>query len=291
MLRLAKQAWPSHLVTVSVDNEYSCKPVLDGLPENFELVGRFRAGTVLYNAKVPPSRGNRPRIWGERLGNLAQLADEPSTPWETTQVWIYGRSVEMHTKRFEAVWKSAGPDRRLCVVITRDPSGRLEDSDFFSTHRKADSREVIEDAADRWSLEACFRDSKQHLGLEGVCNGFARRRHRRKKKVSGPDNEPGREPMASKRTVPMGLLVYGLVVVWVLENGQPELDIVRVRRLSPWWRHKTTVSFADMLAAFRRQFWEEAYSLTSYSSSSPDRLADDPSEHHSDEHHLERWTA
>ena len=82
-------------------------------------------------------------------------------------MWICGRSVEMHTKRFEAVWKSAGPDRRLCVVITRDPRGRLEDSDFFSTHRNADSREVIEHAADRWSLEACFRDSKHTWGLRG----------------------------------------------------------------------------------------------------------------------------
>ena len=50
--------------------------------------------------------GEKTHGWGERLGNLAQLADEPSTLWETTQVWIDGRSVEMHTKRFEAVWMS-----------------------------------------------------------------------------------------------------------------------------------------------------------------------------------------
>jgi hypothetical protein len=52
-----------------------------------------------------------------------------------------------------------------------------------------------------------------------------------------------------QRTVPFGLLCASLVVCWYTTQGQPALDVAAHRALSPWYRHKHAVSFADMLTA------------------------------------------
>ena len=46
---------------------------------------------------------------------------------------------------------------------------------------------------------------------------------------------------------------YALVVIWYLEHGNSEDDVARVRSDAPWYRHKKTPSFTDMLAALRRE--------------------------------------
>ena len=50
-------------------------------------------------------------------------------------------------------------------------------------------------------------------------------------------------------------MVYGIVVLWYLEQGDATRDVRRVARLSPWYRRKTVPSFPDMLQALRRETW------------------------------------
>ena len=55
------------------------------------------------------------------------------------------------------------------------------------------------------------------------------------------------------RTTPMAFWAYSLVVLWCLTVGEH----TRGARfpLLPWYASKKTPSFADMLAALRRESW------------------------------------
>ena len=55
----------------------------------------------------------------------------------------------------------------------------------------------------------------------------------------------------------------GAPIAWYALHGNPNADLDARRRNAPWYRHKTTISYADMLAALRRQlirdeFWAQA---------------------------------
>jgi len=76
----------------------------------------------------------------------------------------------------------------------------------------------------RWPIEVTFHDSKQHLGLGEAEN---------------------RKTKAVRRTVPTGLLMYSLVVLWhecIRKKPAPHL-----RK----WTGKEHASFAEMVAALR----------------------------------------
>jgi len=53
---------------------------------------------------------------------------------------------------------------------------------------------------------------------------------------------------------------YAVTVLWYLHHGKPEDDVARVRREAPWYQHKKTPSFIDMLAAVRREIWKTRFS-------------------------------
>ena len=77
----------------------------------------------------------------------------------------------------------------------------------------------------RWSIEVTFHDAKQHLAV---------------------GRENNRTPGGAEATVPMGFMLYSLIVIWH-ETASPA--VVAGLRDYPGKRHP---SFADMLAALRR---------------------------------------
>ena len=83
------------------------------------------------------------------------------------------------------------------------------------------------DAA-RWSLEVTNHDAKGQLGFEQP-QGWTRQ--------------------AVKRTAPMAMLLYSLVVVWFSTEGHRFYHVPH----RPWYIGKTQASFADMLATLRTQ--------------------------------------
>ena len=112
----------------------------------------------------------------------------------------------------------------------------------------------------RWTLEVTIRDTKQHLHIEQIQNGYVHRdepadSHRKTR--PGPQASEHKEPVASRRTTPLFMLGFGVVVWWYLLHGDPQRDIKWTKMIAPWWRHKTTISFGDMLQSFRRQMERE----------------------------------
>jgi hypothetical protein len=89
----------------------------------------------------------------------------------------------------------------------------------------------------RWTIETAHQEAKAH----GV--GQARNRVQR----------------AVERTVPFGFLCQTITIAWYALHGNPTADLTARRQAAPWYHHKTTVSYTDMLAALRRELIRHEY--------------------------------
>ena len=106
------------------------------------------------------------------------------------------------------------------------------DEVFFTTDRALSPAQIVEAFVRRWSLETTFQEAREHLGLETLRNWSA---------------------SAVKRSVPLLLGLYSLIVVWFgLHVEEPE----RFRLERPWYK-KTSVTFSDMLSAARGDILSE----------------------------------
>jgi len=243
-----------HLVA---DAEYACKTVVRHLPDKVSFTGPMTMDAALYDPPGPYRGRGRRRLKGKRLVSPKQLVAQTSTPWKKLTLTIYGREVTLLVKAQQALWYTVAGSQRLSVVVTRDPAGRLRDGAFFSTDEESSARDILVQYARRWEIEVAFPNAKQTMGLEDPQNGW----WRRKAGTPRPKKRPGPNPRGKKgettvnHTLMLVFTAYALVVLWYLEHGNRQDDVARVRREAPWYRHKHTPSFTDMLAALRRQIW------------------------------------
>jgi hypothetical protein len=261
LLGVARRWWPERRFEITVDQAYACKTVFRALDKQMVLTGPIRDDAALYAAQPPEHHGRgRKTLWGPKIHSPKDLAEDPSVPWQEISVIMYGVEMTLLIKSCQARWKSAGAEQVITITVTRDPKGIYKDAYFLRTEPNAAPQDVLTLVCCRWSLEVAIRDGKQHLHLEQIENGYV---HRPKKKQkpgkmpSGPQAPIELEPVASKRTVPLFMLGMTFVARWYLEFGQPKQDLRWARFLAPWWRHKTSISFGDMLQAFRRQMEKE----------------------------------
>ena len=90
---------------------------------------------------------------------------------------------------------------------------------------------IVARYAARWSIEVAIEDAKQSTGV-----GQAR----------------NRTATAVARTVPFGLAVQTLIVIWYAGHGHsPEIAADR-RAAAPWYRTKTEPAYHDMIITLRR---------------------------------------
>ena len=104
----------------------------------------------------------------------------------------------MQVKTQQALYYKAGGSRLLTIVLTRDRDGKRPDSMFYCTQLDWTPRQILTAYSYRGAIECTFENSKQFLGLEDPAN---------------------RLPQAVKRTAPMALWLYTLVVVWFHVSG------------------------------------------------------------------------
>ena len=255
---------PSRLF-VTGDAEYACQTLLRSLEPSVTFIGPMVMNAALYEPAGVQSGRGRPRKKGRRLESPCQLAARTSMPWRRTTLAIYGRKIEVLVKSVTCLWYTVSGTRLLRVVVTKDPTGRIEERAYFSTDSSLSAEELLERFSRRWMIEVSFRDAKQNLGLEEPQNGWSRRRKGRRKgrKRPGPQARGRRGERATQHTFPLIFLAYAVVVIWYLENGRPQEDLKRARKRMSWYRTKTAPSFNDMLVALRRQIWAG-------------RLSDDP---------------
>ncbi len=226
---------PGRTIYVAGDTTYTNRTTMEGRPANVEVVGRLRVDAALFASPPPrqPGQRGRSRKRGDRLPTpqaMAVTRTEHGT-WHRLRVTLYGKTVTPLVFRGTALWYGALRDQPVGFVVLRDPSGRRRDEAFFCTctDRSVSVRFVLEAYAKRWALEVTFFDCKQSLGFED------------------PQNQTAQ---AVRRTAPFAGVVYALVALW----GAQEVAAGRAPRWvpRPWYRHKASLSFADLLAAFRQ---------------------------------------
>jgi phosphatidylserine/phosphatidylglycerophosphate/cardiolipin synthase-like enzyme len=137
-------------------------------PLDIELVSRLRMDAALH-APAPPRRakGSRGRKakHGAPLGNLDSRARSLKS-FRKHRVSIYGKSVELLAREFEAYWRAI--DAVIKAVITRDPNRPRRRAFLMSTDLRLSAVDLTESFAMRWSIEQLFSVAKNQMGLDSA---------------------------------------------------------------------------------------------------------------------------
>ncbi len=201
------------------------------------LVSRFNLDAAIYAPAPPYSGRGRPRVKGQKLPSPREVAADPGTDWTCLNVAWYGGthkdvSVCSGTGRWYRRGSAATPVR---WVLVRDSDGRRSDEAFFTTDLTMSPQQIIETFVRRWGQETTFEEARALLGLETLRN---------------------RSASAVRRSVPMLLGVYSLIVVWFARHVRtPDAH----KHSTPWYS-KECVTFSDMLAAARQDILREIFS-------------------------------
>jgi hypothetical protein len=174
--------------------------------------------------------------------------------WERVAVDRYGFVETVEVAVVDCVWYgSFGNTPGRCVLV-RDPgSAKAYELALFTTDVAATPAMVVECFSVRWSIEPANATGKQHMGV-----GQAR----------------NRLPQAVRRTVPFGMLVQSLVIVWYAVSGyHPEVVDTR-RRAEPWYDLKSEPSFEDMITKLRKAIIVARFSGVDRGQPDPEILRD-----------------
>jgi DDE superfamily endonuclease len=229
---------PDRALHLCADGAYATLAGAD-LPRT-HLTSRMRRDAALYEPAPPPTgRRGRPRTKGDRLPTPPQIATQARTrDWAKVTIDVRGRALDKLVLTRDVLWYGVNPNALVRLVIVRDPNGIEPDDFFVTTDLTASGAEVASRYAGRWSIEVCFRDTKQELG--------------------------GQNPQSWKRQGPeraacLSLWLHAITWCWYLaEHPAGDTWIPR-----PWYPRKSIPSFLDALAALRRTLWSQRITLMS----------------------------
>jgi hypothetical protein len=220
---------PNRFFLCHCDGFYTA--LLDRNLPRTHLITRMRKDAIIFELppKKKPKRG-RKRVRGYLLPKPMALA-------ESIKDFEFVTTIERGRKRKRLVWTKKViwyhvSKRPVLLVISRDPTGKEKDDFFVTTDLSLRPAQVVGQFAGRWSIEETFKNTKQLLGGQQP-QTFTRQ---------GP-----------QRAAAMSFWLYSTVWLWYLENKSFWKTLPRL----PWYRQKSRPSFADALAALRKQLWKE----------------------------------
>lgn len=234
-----RRVLPGRVIRLIGDGAYSVIELgVRAQSQGVTLIAPLRLDARLFDH--PPTRLNsdgtkrlgRPRIVGERLPNLADMAKLNGTRWHRGRVqWYDGTTEIIDWVSGTALWYSTGSTPlSIRWVLIRDPKGERDTVSFFSTDVHQDERDIIATFVKRWAIEVTFELGRAHLGIET--------------QRQWSDN-------AIERTTPVLFGLFSIVVLMVhaLYMDQP-LPLNNAA-----WHHKSHATFHDILALLRRRIW------------------------------------
>jgi DDE superfamily endonuclease len=238
-MALQARRWlPGREVVLLGDGSFAALDLLAALVRHgLTCVTRLRLDAALYEPAPPrkPGTVGRPRTKGARLPKLSAVLADAGTRWE--QIALPGRYgggervVEVCSAT--AVWRHAGspvvPIRR---VLLRDPQRRFDPQALLCTEPESDPLQVVCWFVRRWQVEVTLREARDHLGVETQRQWSDR---------------------AIARTTPCLLGLFSLAALLAAHLDHRVLSAV----CTAAWYRKRHPTFADALAAVRRQFWRE----------------------------------
>jgi hypothetical protein len=212
-----------HAIT---DSTYGGQSVLAYLPNNCDLTSRLTIDARLYTEppQLQAGQKGRPRKRGTRLPSPAEMLQARS---QHLDLEVYGRHQRVRMAECTACLHMV-PNRLVRVVAIEPLNGGRKCEVFYATCYQTNAIVILQNYSMRWSIEVAFHDSKVHLGFEEP-QGWTR--------------------SAVERTAPVAMLLYTLIVVWFIQDGDHKYRPA----IRPWYRKKRRASFTDMLATLRRE--------------------------------------
>jgi SRSO17 transposase len=234
LIRLVAGWFPRDEIMVTGDSAYGGESILSHLPDKVHLISHVHPKGALYEPAPPKAEKAKgaPRKKGRRLPGMAEWAADPLQPWTELKFDQFGFHATVTVKTMQALYYTAGHDRLLTIVLVHDVEGKRPDQMFYCTKLDWTAERILSAYACRWAIECTFENCKQFLGLEDPANRLAE---------------------AVKRTAPMALIIYSLVVVWFHQTGHQFLRFP----VRPWYPEKEEPSFGDLLTTLRRVSYEE----------------------------------
>ncbi len=240
LLLVLRRWYPEREIVAVADRAYASLKLLERcrkLRNPITFITRLRLDAALYEPAPPrrPHQIGRPRLKGERLPNLSEVAEDPNTVWKPTTItnW-YGsgeRMVEVASET--AVWYSTGLFAvPLRWVLVRDPQGQFKTQALLCTDLKADPQKIVSWFVMRWQLEVTFQEVRRHLGFE---------------------TQRQWSDLAIRRTTPALLGLFSLVTLFAHERMRQAAGAFRRAA----WYQKTHPTFADALALVRKELWAQ----------------------------------
>lgn len=202
------------------------------------VVGRLRGDANFYAPPANPNRSCR--------GGKAKKGRKVPSPGEQIKqlhpqisevAWYGGKRSKLRYVSQEALWYdrhsgSVTPIR--WVGVLGDAERNLNDAFFFCSDVTMEAARIVERYARRWNIEVTFEEARALLGLETT-------RHWCRQSVL--------------RVTPILLGLFSAVaVIW--RQLPPARQCVRWSQ-TPCYT-KQSVTFADALAAVRRELWEQS---------------------------------
>ena len=235
MIDLVATWLPERTVYVVADSAYMGKHLIKHLPEHVHALGPIHPKASLT---LPlPQGDNGKRKKGASLPNPTQMLNDPKYEAQNLVLTLpKGEKKKLEVKVIKGVcWYPAAGQRAVQLVLVHDPAGKWRDELLLCTDAEMPAKEVILGYMRRWSVEVCYWESKELLGLH--------------------DPQVWNE-RAVQRAHPMAWFVGGLVLVWYAKYGQDE---EQARWDRPWYKQKVGPTFADMLATMRLHLWRHAW--------------------------------
>jgi hypothetical protein len=232
----ARRWLPQRRIVLVGDSSFAVLDLLARLMrQGLICVTRLRLDAALYEpaASRQPGERGRPRKKGARLPTLSQRLDDASTEWQSLCVsgWYGNAERRLEICSDNAVWYHAGrPVLPIRWVLLRDPAGEFEPQALLCTNRDCDPGDIIGWFVRRWSVEVTFRETRDHLGVE---------------------TQRQWSDQAIARTTPCLLGLFSLVALLTTRLAKH----TRLAVADAAWYRKQHPTFADALAAVRREIW------------------------------------
>jgi hypothetical protein len=236
MARLLAEANPERTFWLVGDSAYVNAVTLQGRPKDLQVIGPLPWKAALYERPAPPVEGRkgRPRQKGERLPTpQAMIEDVATYPAETRMVVFPQTTRELRLQVIrDVLWYRGCKSDPVVVLLVRDPLGQWRDEALVATDPSVSAEFILQGYCRRWSVELCFFDSKQYLGL----------------------HDPRvRSERSVERAHPMAWFVGTVTILWYAIDGHTGAHVHRDRN---WYAHKVSPTFTDMLGALRLQMWQ-----------------------------------
>lgn len=246
LLLLVRRWYPEREIVAVADRAYASLKLLDRcrkLRTPITFITRLRLDAALYKPAPPrcPGQIGRPRLKGERLPNLSEVAQDPNTVWKPTMIanWYGSEERMVEVASATAVWYSTGLFAvPLRWVLVRDPRGEFAPQALLCTDLNADPQKILSWFVMRWQLEVTFQEVRRHLGFQ---------------------TQRQWSDLAIQRTTPALLGLFSVVTLFA--HGRMTQAMSTFRRAA--WYHKSYPTFVDALALVRKELWA---SMTFYGS-------------------------